>query len=205
MKDMHEQTPAQNEIQSPVSWLMERDIVKARKAMNLSSWSSYSESQKQAFAAQIVRVTRTHEMPMMQYRIIHWNSRITDSDVRASTAWANAMQLSGRADDGQLLQPSNADRGKQLVDKRCAACHSLESNKEGPSLRNVFGRTAGTASGYDYSSTLKNARVGWNEDSLEKWLADPDAFLPGNNMDFHVAKEQERRDLIQFLKQIAGQ
>jgi cytochrome c len=54
------------------------------------------------------------------------------------------------------------------------------------------------------SDALKKARIVWDADSLDKWLADPDVFLPGNNMDFHVAKPEERRDLIQFLKQGAG-
>jgi cytochrome c2 len=35
---------------------------------------------------------------------------------------------------------------------------------------------------------------------LRTLLADPDAFIPGNNMEFHVAKPQERSDLIRFLK-----
>ncbi len=42
----------------------------------------------------------------------------------------------------------------------------------------------------------------WDEKSLEQWLTDPDTLVPNNNMEFHVPKEQERRDLIQFLKQL---
>jgi cytochrome c len=45
----------------------------------------------------------------------------------------------------------------------------------------------------------------WSEQSLEKWLADPDAFLPGNNMDFLVSKPQERKDLVAYFKQSAGE
>ena len=45
----------------------------------------------------------------------------------------------------------------------------------------------------------------WSEQSLEKWLADPDAFLPGNNMDFLVPKPQERKDLVAYFKQSAGE
>jgi cytochrome c2 len=42
------------------------------------------------------------------------------------------------------------------------------------------------------------------ESSLEKWLSGPDALVPGTNMDFYVAKLQERRDLIMYLKQVSG-
>jgi cytochrome c len=42
--------------------------------------------------------------------------------------------------------------------------------------------------------------VKWDEQSLDKWLANPDAVVPMNNMYFHVAKAEQRRDLIAYLK-----
>jgi cytochrome c len=48
---------------------------------------------------------------------------------------------------------------------------------------------------------LKNAGIVWDARSLDKWLTDPDALIPGNNMDFQVAEPVERRDLIAFLRQ----
>jgi cytochrome c len=44
----------------------------------------------------------------------------------------------------------------------------------------------------------------WNEVSLDQWLTDPDLLVPGNNIEFHVPRSQERRDLIEFLKASAG-
>jgi cytochrome c len=58
--------------------------------------------------------------------------------------------------------------------------------------------------GFTYSPALVHARIVWNESTLEQWLTDPDVLVPGNNMDFHVAKPQERRDLIMYLKQASG-
>jgi len=72
---------------------------------------------------------------------------------------------------------------------------------EGPRLQGVYGRTSGGVAGFDYSSALKKAHIVWNDTSLEQWLADPDTLVPGNNMQFHVARPQERRNLIAFLKQ----
>ena len=80
----------------------------------------------------------------------------------------------------------------------------MEQNREGPRLRDVFGRTSGAVTGFDYSPVLAKAHIVWNETTLEQWLADPDALVPGNNMEFQVAKPQERRDLIRFLKESAG-
>lgn len=94
-------------------------------------------------------------------------------------------------------------RGKQLFEKRCTGCHALTQDREGPRLQGVFGRISGVVPGFTYSTALKNAKVVWNEATLDRWLSNPDAMIPGNNMDFFVAKQQERIDLIRFLKQAA--
>jgi cytochrome c len=77
----------------------------------------------------------------------------------------------------------------------------MTEDREGPRLQGVYGRTSGTVAAFDYSPALKKAKIVWNETTLEQWLADPDAMVPGNNMGFHVAKPDERKDLVQFLKQ----
>jgi cytochrome c2 len=41
----------------------------------------------------------------------------------------------------------------------------------------------------------------WDEQTPERWMADSDAFVSGNDMDFLVTRPEERRDLIAFLKQ----
>ena len=49
-------------------------------------------------------------------------------------------------------------RGKDLFEKRCGGCHSLDARKEGPRLRNVYGRKAGSISSFKYSDALKGHR-----------------------------------------------
>jgi hypothetical protein len=39
----------------------------------------------------------------------------------------------------------------------------------------------------------------WMDETLEKWLSDPDLVVPDNNMSFSVPKAEERRDLIAYL------
>jgi cytochrome c len=115
--------------------------------------------------------------------------------------------LPGRAaGNGDMLgyQAGDADRGKQLFEKRCTGCHSLDQDKEGPRLRNVYGRTAGTISTFKYSDALKSARVTWDDVSLDKWLTDTESLVPDNDMSFHVPKADERADIIRFLRASAG-
>jgi cytochrome c len=189
---------------APVSWLLERDIVEGRSHLNFSLWESYSAEQQQTLKAKIVEETKAREMPPPKYRIMHWNARVTDAEVRALTEWARGTAGS---DSGATAQPSgegDPSRGKVVFEKRCTGCHALERDREGPRLQGVFGRSSGSVAGYAYSPALGRAHIVWNNASLERWLADPDAFIPGNNMEFHVPKPQERLDLISFLKQGAG-
>ena len=86
----------------------------------------------------------------------------------------------------------------------CAACHTLEPgvHRTGPSLAGVFGRKAGTAEGFHrYSDALRSADLVWREDTLNGFLADPQAFLPGNRMTFPgIADAQARADVIAYLQ-----
>jgi cytochrome c len=183
---------------------MERDIVEARDAMNLSQWEKYSAEQQEVLKAEIVSQAKSGTMPPVQYSVVHWKTLITDADVQALTAWARGEPLRISDSMGQGLTEGDALRGREIFERRCTGCHAMEQDREGPRLRGVFGRTSGAVAGFDYSPALKKAQVVWNETTLELWLADPDTLVPGNNMEFHVAKPQERRDLIRFLKESAG-
>jgi cytochrome c len=189
---------------APISWLMERDIVEARNAMDLSLWEKYSADKQEVLKAEMANQARAHAMPPVQYRVVHWNAMVTDTDVAALTQWARGSSLRVSDSTGQALLEGDALRGKDIFERRCTGCHAMEQDREGPRLRGVFGRTSGGVPGFDYSPALAKAHIVWNETTLEQWLADPDALVPGNNMEFHVAKPQERQDLIRFLRDSAG-
>jgi cytochrome c len=187
---------------APMSWVMERDIMEGRKKMNLSLWERYSVDQQQTLEAKIVQQTKAHEMPPLPYRMIHGDARITTADVRDFTQWERKAPEVGSVD--QSIGEGDSTRGKDVFGKRCTGCHAMTQNREGPRLQGVYGRTSGEVAAFGYSSALKQAHIVWNDASLERWLADPDTLVPGNNMEFHVAKPQERSDLIAFLKQDVG-
>ena len=107
--------------------------------------------------------------------------------------------LSGSA----TANSGDAANGKKLFEKRCTGCHSLDLNKEGPQLRSVYGRAAGSVSGFLYSDALKSARHTWDDALLERWLTDTNSLVPGNDMDFRVPKAEERADIIAYLRSLA--
>lgn len=188
---------------APVSWLLERDINLGRQAMNLDSWDQYSTDHQQALAAKIVQETKSHDMPLLQYRMIHWNARVTDAEVLTLARWARAQTGSSDQADLPVIE-ADPFRGKMLFEKRCAGCHELTQNHEGPRLAGVFGRASGSVGDYAYSAALKKANIVWDDTTLDKWLADSDALVTGNNMDFPTPRAAERQDIIAFLKQNSG-
>ena len=188
---------------APVSWLMERDITEAQEQMNLSQWESLPDEDILTLRAEIAGVARAHAMPPLQYRVAHSDVAVTDDDVKVLRDWArgNVTSKLGEAEKTPAdAGPGDAGHGKTVFASRCAGCHTLDQHREGPKLAGVFGRTSGTAPGFLYSAALKKVAVKWDEQSLDKWLANPDAVVAMNNMYFHVAKAEQRRDLIAYLK-----
>ena len=97
----------------------------------------------------------------------------------------------------------NAAHGATVY-RQCMICHALDKNGIGPSHRNVFGRAAGGVANYTYSAALKASNIVWNEATLDQWLANPQALVPGTKMMFSVDNAQDRADVIAFLKEKAA-
>ena len=112
-----------------------------------------------------------------------------------------AMLAAGHA--APSFAAGDAAHGAKVYED-CMICHSLDRNEIGPMHRNVFGSKAGSVLGYDYSAALKASNLVWNEITLDKWLTDPQAFVPGTKMTFSVDDAQDRADVITFLKEKAA-
>jgi cytochrome c len=97
----------------------------------------------------------------------------------------------------------NPKRGAKIYGA-CAACHSLEPNLHltGPSLDGLWEKKAASVANFPrYSGALKDQALIWDEASLNAWLADPQALVPGTYMTFRgIDDEKVRGDLIAFLK-----
>ena len=110
------------------------------------------------------------------------------------------------AQAGFLSQAAAADavHGKEIYETICGGCHTMDANRAGPAHRGVYGRKAGLAPGFNYSPALKNSGVVWNEKTLDRWLKDPEAFIPGQMMGISVDSAKDRADVIEYLKEESG-
>ena len=103
------------------------------------------------------------------------------------------------------LYADAVSHGKEIFDGKCSKCHTLDKDKEGPRLRGVFGRQVATVPSFQYSDSLKAAaKFTWNDTTLDKWLTDPDAMVPDNDMAFHLESASDRKAVIAYLKSLSG-
>jgi cytochrome c len=102
-------------------------------------------------------------------------------------------------------EKGDAKRGQEVFEKRCAGCHSLDEDKEGPRLRGVYGQKAGRIPTFKYSDALKASNVTWDAPSLDQWMADPEKIVPNSDMFFRVPKARERTDVIAYLQTLSDQ
>ncbi|WP_158789736.1 heme-binding domain-containing protein [Granulicella sp. L46] len=179
----------------PGSWLMEQDVMEARRKMNLSTWERTPGDAQDVLIGKIIQEAKSGDMPPAQYRALHWGARLTPAEVAVLSRMGNGVgEAAGAGEAG------DAARGKAVFERRCTGCHAMDGDREGPRLTGVFGRKAGSVAGFDYSVGLKNSGMTWDEATLEKWLRDPDKLVPNTTMDFSVPKAQERSDLIAYFK-----
>jgi cytochrome c len=105
----------------------------------------------------------------------------------------------------QSSQGTEAASGQLAFNNACRTCHVAREgdNRLGPNLHKVVGRKAGSLPGYNYSSAMKEAGFVWDEEKLERFIANPDELVPGNSMKPYsgLASRDDRTKIIAFLAQ----
>jgi cytochrome c len=86
--------------------------------------------------------------------------------------------------------------------QECAACHKLDAgaNEVGPTLHGIFTRKAAELADFRYSPAMKRSGIVWTPETLDKYIADPQAAIPANRMPYAgMADARDRADLIAYL------
>ncbi len=81
---------------APVSWLLARDVEKARAAVNLSRWGGIRPSLRAALAAIACEDVRIGRMPPASYLLMHPEARLSQADVDALCKWSKDLMSRAR-------------------------------------------------------------------------------------------------------------
>ena len=103
-----------------------------------------------------------------------------------------------------VLRPVAQDEQANPFSMHCAGCHLVGdglAHGNGPDLRGVFGREAGSAKGFEYSAALRDADIRWTRENLHLYLENPKALAPGTTMFINGIEDPAVRSrLIDYLK-----
>jgi cytochrome c2 len=95
--------------------------------------------------------------------------------------------------------PADKTLGADAFADRCSLCHLPEGGGEGPTLKGVVGRKAGSLPGFTYTPALAGSGLTWTKAELDRFLTDPDRLVPGTAMGVHVEDAKTRAALIDYL------
>lgn len=125
-------------------------------------------------------------------------------------AWIGLLAMVAAAWPGtgfaQMTLPdadSTTPDGATLFLNQCGTCHTVEHGappRQGPNLAGVVGRKVGTLPGFSYSAGFAKAVWTWDAAALDRWLADPQAMIPGAVMLYRQADPATRKLIIDWLK-----
>lgn len=122
-------------------------------------------------------------------------------------ALTDAQKKALLADLPAAYQGADLDNG-QAKFAICKTCHNVTKgggSMTGPDLYGVFGRKAGTSPGFAYSDGLKALGITWDAQSIDKWITNPHAMVPGTKMTYiGMSNAKDRTDLIAYLKTVTS-
>ena len=118
-------------------------------------------------------------------------------------SWRGAKRLKKVRRTYTLIRGGDPSAGNLYYAAYCASCHNLDDDTAGaPPLRDVYGRTAGQVSGYSYSSALVDYAQIWREQTLNAWMTDPQALVPGTYMNTIISGQEDRMDIIAYRNRV---
>jgi cytochrome c len=105
----------------------------------------------------------------------------------------------------QAPQGAQDTSGQQAFNNACRTCHLVREgdNRLGPNLHRIVGRKAGSLPDYGFSGAMKEAGFVWDEEKLDRFIANPDEVVPGNSMKPYggLSSSEDRKKIIAFLAQ----
>jgi len=123
-------------------------------------------------------------------------------------ACAGALALLLSAPSSLAQQPASDEAGHQAFNNSCRTCHSMKEgdNRLGPNLNKIVGRKAGALPNYNYSPSMKDAGLVWDQDKLTRFMVKPDEVVSGHKMQpYGGISAEEAGKVFAYLKAAGGQ
>jgi cytochrome c len=107
-----------------------------------------------------------------------------------------------------LAAQTKAPVAPAAFNNACRTCHSIKEgdHRIGPSLHRIFGSKAGTRPGFSSSAAIRNSGLTWDEETLDRFIENPEAVAPNNAMKPYggLTDASARKEIINYLKAASG-
>jgi cytochrome c len=115
----------------------------------------------------------------------------------AMAAWAGSA--------AGALAAGDAAEGEKIFAHKCATCHKIgegAKNFVGPELNGLIGRKTGSVPDYNYSDANKSSGITWDDATLNEFLTNPKAKIPGTKMMFAgLPNDTDKANVVAYLSQ----
>lgn len=91
-----------------------------------------------------------------------------------------------------------------LFSRQCGTCHVVAADggpRQGPNLHGVVGRKAGSLASFKYSPGYVASGIVWDDATLDAYLTNPQALIPGSVMAYRQGNADTRKTIIDWLKE----
>lgn len=76
----------------PSAWFLSDHIQEGRKELNLSVWKTYEPRRQRRKLGEICEQVQSKEMPLPSYLWIHWDTKMSESDIKTLCDWTEEEQ-----------------------------------------------------------------------------------------------------------------
>jgi len=76
----------------PVSWWLANHVKDGKRHLNFSQFGGYTPKRASKRIKDVIEETKSHEMPLASYTLIHREAKLTDEEIAALTAWAESVR-----------------------------------------------------------------------------------------------------------------
>lgn len=125
--------------------------------------------------------------------------------IRHGFILGSAMLLGGlalnAAPPAASAPASDLAMGQAFFEQRCVMCHANAIGKKAtmaPNLNGIANSMSGT-SDYAFSAALRNAKIQWSAENLDRFLAAPGKVVPGTRMMVAIPDPAKRAQVVIYL------
>jgi cytochrome c len=186
---------------------MPEKLVAAHQAGRLQFLGAHASGRRLKRSRRGTRPHRAMAIPLWT-RVCSWQIvfMLRTAIIGAVCAALLSPSASSSVSEKLSRQDGNVATGQLVFNNACRTCHTTKEgdNRLGPHLYKIVGRKAGSLPNYGYSSAMKSADFVWDEAKLNRFIANPDEIVPGNNMKPYggLASAEDRAKILAFLRSL---